>query len=312
MQCYCITIKPVSAFGTPLVGDTLFGQLCWAIRHRFGEQRLVNLLADYSEQNPFLVVSDAFPKNYIPLPTVPSQYWDTDVGLDRKQLKKKKWLSINYLSMPFNKWQQYAESEQDIYGYVLSQIKEQPHNSINRQTNTTGKGMFAPYTMPQIWYIENVSFDIYCLVDESRLTRDELQQVLEDIGVSGYGRDASIGLGKFVIEKINVYQWKIIEGANAYLTLAYSAPQGLTLNTNRCFYQIGTKFGRHGDLMAITGNPFKKPIILAKTGAIFTPNVWQHRDFLGNGLANISYTQTKAVHQGYAPVISINIPELKN
>ena len=36
MQTLRFIIQPRAAFGTPLVGDTLFCQLCWALRHRFG------------------------------------------------------------------------------------------------------------------------------------------------------------------------------------------------------------------------------------------------------------------------------------
>ena len=68
MDNYQVTLQPRSAFGTPLAGDTLFGQLCWAIRERFGEARLTSLLEGYTEANPFLVVSDAFPAGWVPRP----------------------------------------------------------------------------------------------------------------------------------------------------------------------------------------------------------------------------------------------------
>lgn len=40
MSTLKIQIKPLSAFGTAPKGDSLFGQLCWAARHRHGEDRL--------------------------------------------------------------------------------------------------------------------------------------------------------------------------------------------------------------------------------------------------------------------------------
>lgn len=58
MKLYRFTLTPQSAMGTPLVGDTLFGQLCWAVRNRFGEARLSELLEGYTAQRPFMVVSD--------------------------------------------------------------------------------------------------------------------------------------------------------------------------------------------------------------------------------------------------------------
>ena len=42
MQAYKLTLTLQSAFATPLKGDTLFGQLCWAIRNRLGEDALTD------------------------------------------------------------------------------------------------------------------------------------------------------------------------------------------------------------------------------------------------------------------------------
>jgi CRISPR-associated protein Csm4 len=61
MTPYRIRIQPLSAFGTRPLGDTLFGQLCWAVRNRHGEERLDTLLDGYTQGQPFAVVSDAFP-----------------------------------------------------------------------------------------------------------------------------------------------------------------------------------------------------------------------------------------------------------
>ena len=44
MTLYKTTITPKSNFTTPLKGDTLFGQICWAIRYVLGEDRLNELL----------------------------------------------------------------------------------------------------------------------------------------------------------------------------------------------------------------------------------------------------------------------------
>ena len=147
-------------------------------------------------------------------------------------------------------------------------------------------------------------FDLYIVLDEVRFSLEKLQQVLNDVGSFGFGRDASIGLGKFQCthpQSVNFLQ----QNANCYLTLANCAPQNLGLNKDYCYYQITTRFGRHGDIQALSSNPFKKPIILAKPAAIFTPKKYEPRLFLGNGLSGISHAQPNAVHQGYAPVFNL-------
>ena len=62
MQTYRLTLQPLSALGTPLAGDTLFGQLCWTLRHQLGNDTLTSLLEGYTQGQPFAVVSDALPQ----------------------------------------------------------------------------------------------------------------------------------------------------------------------------------------------------------------------------------------------------------
>ena len=74
MNSFRLTLHPRSAFGTPLAGDTLFGQLCWALRHLLGNTRLNTLLDGYTNGQPFAVISDALPKRFLPLPILPSSF----------------------------------------------------------------------------------------------------------------------------------------------------------------------------------------------------------------------------------------------
>lgn len=305
MKTYCITLKVQSAFGTPLVGDSLFGQFCWAIANHFGQARLTTLLQGYQNQQPFAVFSDAFPSGYLPLPCLPSKFWQKADNADRKVLKKKQWIALDVLQQPLTQWQQLALAEKAIMEKALH---DQPHNTIDRSTNSTGTGMFAPYMSEQIWYTPETQLDIYLVLDENRLSLAEAEMILDQIGKLGFGRDASIGLGKF--ERIHSEEFHLTEyQGNAYLALANCAPQQLNLDPNRCYYQMTTRFGRHGDIKALMGNPFKKPIILTKVGAVFTPQkiaeIAPH--FLGKGLGNVSYAQAEAVHQGYAPIVPIQI-----
>lgn len=306
MNTYRLTLKTLSPFGTPLVGDTLFGQLCWAVIDQYGELQLSEWLDGYTEGKPFLVISDAMPHNYLPMPTLPSYFWQIEPKeQDRKQLRKRTWVSIETVRQQITStWQIYAKSEEDI---LEKKIKNQPHNTLSRKSNTTETGEFSPYVMPQIWYRNETKLDLYIVFDETRIKLKQIQDLLNQIGQLGFGRDISIGLGKFDVMQYQECNLKFIKNPNTYLTLANAAPQNLGLNISKSYYQITTRFGRHGNIQALSNNPFKKPIILAKPGAIFTPNQWQPKDFLGNGLGDISYVQPKAVHQGYAPVISIAV-----
>jgi CRISPR-associated protein Csm4 len=319
MQSFCVTLTPLSAFATPLKGDTLFGQLCWAIRNRLGEAHLEQCLQGYNQNRPFVVVSDAFPENHIPLPKLPSSYYQAVEGEDRKAIKKRCWLPVAAIEKPVSEWLGNAKSSATIAGTYsydkfafanLSEKHPQPHNTINRNTNTTGKDGFAPFSIEQEWFIPGLRWTVYVLLDSERLRPEDCEQCLQDIGSIGFGRDASIGLGKF---KVKAFQKTILPAqndANACLTLAPSAPQGLGFDGRNSFYQLFTRFGRHGDVAVHQeGKPFKNPILLAQTSAVFAGKP-PGAGFIGQGIGGngeLSKTLPATVHQGYAPVIAINV-----
>ena len=248
MQSYRITLKLLSPFATPLKGDTLFGQLCWALRHRYGDDFLQNCLEGYTSGQPFAVVSDAFPLGYWPLPKLPGLFYRKIEQEDRKAIKKRQWLPHEALKQPLEQWLQLARTDQQIASGPLTQWHPQSHNSIDRRTGTTGEGGFAPYSVQQQWHRPDMLWDITVLLDDSRLKAQQLEMAITDIGLFGYGKDASIGAGKFTIVECANIPLPAQPHANACLTLAPSAPQELGFDPKASYYQTFTRFGRHGDL----------------------------------------------------------------
>jgi CRISPR-associated protein Csm4 len=315
MRSYRYTLRPLSAFGTPMAGDTLFGQLCWTLRHQLGNARLHSLLQGYTEGRPFTVLSDALPAGHVPMPSVPSSLWQTPANGDRKELKRRRWLPLSALGLAFPTWQSHARSDADV---APQSVRAQSHNSINRLTGITGEGQFAPYVMPQIWFDPAMCFDLHVVLDEALLSLVELTEALDFMGATGFGRDASIGLGKFeCIGDATIVTWANHSDANSYLTLSPCAPQGLGFCPVRSTYQIATRFGRHGDAAVQSGQPFKRPVLLAKSGGVFWPQTLDASTmFIGQGLGStsnpVSIAMPETVQQGYAPVIAIHRPAEAN
>lgn len=313
MQSFCVTLSPLSAFATPLKGDTLFGQLCWAIRNRLGEAYLTELLAGYTDGRPFAVVSDAFPEHYLPLPKLPGSFYNPIDGEDRKAVKKRCWLPEADIEKPVSEWLSHARTPAALAGNYpgLSEKHPRPHNTIDRRTNTTGEGGFAPYSVEQEWFIPGLRWSVCILLDTSRLSIEDCRQCLADIGCFGFGRDASIGLGKFAVEDFQARPLPARDNANACLTLAPCAPQGRGFDAQRSFYQLFTRFGRHGDIAVHQeGKPFKNPVLLAQTAAVFGIEP-PKSGFIGQGIGGnggLSKTLKATVHQGYAPVIGVRLP----
>jgi CRISPR-associated protein Csm4 len=311
MLTYTARIAPLSAFGTPLKGDTLFGQLCWALRNRHGATRLTALLDGYTTGRPFAVVSDAFPAGHLPRPALPGHWFRPLPDADRKAAKKRQWLPIEHFGQPVADWLHHCRAASDLPAAAVI-VHPHPHNAIDRRTGTTGKD-FAPYTMTRHWYGQGSTLDIHIVLDESRLTATDLEQALRDIGELGFGRDASIGLGRFRLESLQPSNLPAHADANAWLTLAPCAPQGMAWVADRCFYTVFTRFGRHGDIGVHIKNPFKTPVLLANTGAVLTPRETAvvAAPFTGRGLGGdekLSKAIPETVHQGYAPVVGIKLP----
>jgi CRISPR-associated protein Csm4 len=317
MQRLQFTLTPKTAFATPLAGDTLFGQCCWAIRHLLGAEELTALLAGYTDNKPFMVISDAMPTGFLPRPTLPTELlgFDTSDTKQRKEQKGKKWFPEIVLTKPLNEWAEVALTETEMLATLnltgqYLKTEAQDHNSLNRKTGTTGTGEgFAPFQRQTFWYHPDIKLTLIIELDTDRLSVADLLEALNWIGLHGYGKEASCGLGKFEIALADSSAPKTIDQANAWLTLAPCVPQGLSWHSKRCYYQILTRFGRHGDLAVHqSGGVFKNPVLMAATGAVLTPKEENStQGFTGKGITGVSKTIAATVHQGYAPVYPVRL-----
>lgn len=331
MQHLLLVIEPRSAFATPLKGDTVFGHLCWSLRDRRGESGLRELLQGYTEGRPFAVVSDALPAGCWPRPAVPPTLFGDIDPKERKAAKKREWLRHGDFDRPIGEWLGcMAEAPDDACGEMastdapetgrrpLTSSETRFRNSIDRRTGTTSDEGFAPYGVPQFRYREGTRLDCHIVYDAERIDAEPLRQAMIDIGAFGFGRDATVGLGRFTVERCehggHAGLPRAQDGATSWLTLAPTAPQGLGWKPERCWYRPFTRFGRHGNAAVHLGNPFKTPVLLADRGAVLTPrSLYEARLFVGQGLGGVRYpisrTLPETVHQGYAPVLGIRVPD---
>lgn len=304
------TLALATPLGTPLAGDTLFGQCCWALREAQGEAELTRRLNGYTHGQPWLIVSDGFPSGHLPKPTLPQYFEPQRDPAARKDAKKKRWIPAIHASAALPALLESVVDDAAAYGKApLTAV--QSHNTLNRLTGTTGEGAFAPYTMPQTFHAPGQRIDVYLVLDEARLSAEEAGQLLIAIGAAGFGRDASIGLGKFSLEDLQPASIAPPADTNAYWTLAPCAPQGQGFDGAKSYWRALTRFGRHGNAHALAGNPFKTPILMAATGAVFAPvGDFASRIFIGQGLGGdgrLSKAEPATVHQGYAPALPINV-----
>lgn len=341
MKTYEITIKPSSGFGTPLKGDTIFGHICWQAAY---DDTLLGapidaLLADYST-NPFLIVSSAYPMigtdTYaLKRPDIPLDFlYDfsgkrrCDIIKERKKLKAKKWMPVkesqSIASFKDIKYINDKELFEIVRKSVTADLQKdarkkgiksfmadysQPHNAINRLTGTTGEGGFAPFTVNQIVYFPQTELSVFVGISD-RITVKQMEDALIRIGKNGFGKDASTGLGKFEVCDPDEIDLKSFGSSkpNACYTLAPCVPERDFFLRN--FFSPFTRFGRHGDILAKSKNPFKNPVIMADEGAIFIPKEKDVfiKPYIGTAVTNISLAEEhKAVMQGYSLYIPVRV-----
>lgn len=313
MQTFKLMLRPESAFGTPLAGDTLFGHLCWALRWRLGETGLTTLLDGYTAGRPFAVLSDALPADLLPRPSLPGARLQRTLDpASRKADKRLAWLPAEQAALPLTDWL-YSACELPEHQTTRTEVRTQ--NTIHRLTGTTGTGPFAPRQVERTAHAPASQLTVYAVLDTERLAPETFAQVLADIGLNGYGRDASTGLGKFTLVGLSApHAWPIPPQARHALTLAPCAPVPDLLDAADCFYQPLTRFGRHGSLHALGGQPFKRPLLLLRTGAVLAlrevtggPPAFHGRG-LGGVAEPISAAEPATVHQGYAPLLPLALP----
>lgn len=308
MKWYKIILRPRSDFGSTLKGDMLFGQFCWAVRERYGQDKLNQWLEGYTENTPYVIFSDAFPEGYLPRPTLPLNFWPRTEATERKEEKAKQWIGEDQITHhPANKIE-----AKNITPFSSHQVT---HNSVNRITATVSGQGFDPYQTKQLCLAdEALNLCLHVLLDENRLFAADFESVLSDMGLTGFGRDASIGMGRFDILSMTETCFAPPEKPNAFLTLAPAVVQGQKWQSQECYYRPFIRFGRHGNIAAMGENAFKKPIIMADSGAILTPADNEYsRTFIGQGLGGrkmpISTIMPETVQQGYAPVIAVRVEE---
>lgn len=296
-------IRPLTDFGSRMTGGMLFGQIAWQLREAFGEERLRECLKGYCENQPFLVVSDAMPSGFVPLPTLPLSMWATaGNAADRKYLKAKKWLPRKTLDEPLSTWPEAVLSNAELPQQRHAAGALRTRNSISRATGTTGTDAFAPYSVFTESFAKDALLDVIVVCDEARLSREELRMVIESIGLLGFGRDASTGLGKF--EVADLQEMPDARPSKHWLALSALRAGGVQFDPENCFYRPVTYFGRHGNERAVGPTPFKKPIVLADAAAFLTTAECLPLLYAGCGITGHSaYSDT--VHQGYAPLLPV-------
>ncbi len=345
MKVYELYIKPRSGCGTPLKGDTIFGQFCWQLLYdeRLAAVPFSDLVAQYAER-PFVVFSSAYPairagdssRYAFRKPALPYQEFFDD-GEDKRSLiknrklfRKKRWMLVekNQRIESFREleymddrslMQKAFKGAVDIYRqHILSDEEPslaasfpQPHNTVSRMTGTTGEGPFSPYMIEQTVFHPAIELVLFVGVEEEMISIDGICRGLQRIGDTGFGKDASTGLGRFSVGDVHEADLSGFgpESPTACYTLGPCVPE--KNGFEKMNFVPFTRFGRHGDRLAKAVNPFKNPVIMADEAGVFTP---KEKDvfktpYIGRAVLNVSKAEPKTVTQGYSLYLPVTVEE---
>ncbi len=287
---FVVSIEIVSPISTPLLADTIWGHICWGIKYYESEESLKKFLKTYETKTPKLIISDAFFKNSLPAPMLTPLISEKLTKEQLKELKSKK--RIKYI--PKDTF--LTDNKISINSLKLTDFNiiktERLRNTINRLTNTTRENG-GLYEVEEIWFKDKV-FEIYVI---SYLDKKEIFKYF-DYGLSiGFGKDASTGKG--IINVIDVKEINLPQSGNRVMALANFVPSEQD-KVKDLYADVFTKYGKLGGEFAVNSNPFKKPIVMFKTGATFS--LEEKKFFVGTLLSNI-HKNLEIKHYAFAPLI---------
>lgn len=339
MKFYEIKIQPESSFSTPLKGDTLFGRVCWEAVY---DSKLLEIkfseAIDLYPKEPFAVFSSAFPvlpwksnKYLFPMPVVPGEYLSVkneslnrlEKKLKAKEISSKKWMVLDDSFVAdfcseeifFTDKELKEEFFSDHETAKILESTKRTRNSIDRRTNTTGGSNFAPFSFSVYDYNPEIELALFVLIDEKKTSIEKISKALKNIGETGFGKDASIGMGRFLVKETRDISIPALEEDDGIFTLApHVFDEQLFSNE---FYKPFVRFGKHGGALALSGNPFKKPVMMADECAVLMNRISGktiEKPFIGKAVTGISKSdkspasqsvKEKTVHQGYSPYLPI-------
>lgn len=324
---YTIEVSFHSPLATPLQADTIFGHICWAVRYLKWkkEDRLAQFLGEFTEtEPPPLLVSNGFPKGFLPKPIIPpvkQKVIDELYGLEDRinnSFKIKTIKSTDIIPKArFSELQKERITPENLFREMIACYEEiealnkkkesmvVQHNSIDRIKGRVKEG--GLYSQEETFFDEGHGvYEVY--LKTNYFAKEELKRIFMFMSEGGFGRDKSTGKGYFSFDIHDGIDLPEAESPNAFMTLSSFIPTGK--NPTKGYYNIVHKFGKLGGHYAkgvdeVHRNPFKVPLIMFTAGSLFFDK-YETGKVYGSLLGEVH--ENKAIrHYAYAFPIGINV-----
>lgn len=318
------TIKPLGGFGTPIKGDTIFGQICCEICYnpKLAKKKLPELIKIYPER-PFLVISSGILKiknngkyfYILKRPDVPLEFLGQEQK-ETKEIKSHTRAIIDNIIRPFKLTDLKLYKDEEIiteffgtqtYKWEVKRLtfsETQMRNQINRLSSTTSKPPFTPYPISKYFFYPGLELALLACLDEELMDLEGLITAIKSIGSTGFGMDSSVGYGRFEVLSVQELEWQPNKATKAiYLLSPFVPPKPFE---GELYFTPFVRFGKHGRAFS-KGRPFKNPVLMADEAAVavLRDNYTLEVPYFGRPALNISKACPESLAQGYAPYIPL-------
>src|SRR5690554_1470220 len=279
--------------------DTIFGALCWAMVDKCG-RATVEKFCDQYNGSPPLILSNLFPEDLFPCPWFPTEQYRDRLGKEERikefMMRKEKKENIYCTLEEFNSLIQGDNVVPSKANPIVE--KDTYKNQINRLFGSTAD----PGTLyREIQWFYDKPLVIYMKIDSDWL--DVIFECIKLVAVRGIGKKSSAGNGSFKIQSFDEYKDFIeVSDPNSFVSLSNFVPA--RNDPTRGYYDIFTKYSKHGGYLASGSAPFKKPLLMLKAGAWFKTNK-PVRQYYGRMLRGLSLVQPDNLHYGLAFAVSM-------
>lgn len=302
MELHKISLQILTPTSTPWQSDTIFGHICWQVAFGGWEQSIEEFLQPFLNGDPPFVLSDGFPDGILPRPVPYKEKRERFNSLQEyaqaKKRNKPKYLSQEDFKNICNRKPCAKEPEGEKW-----QKMSILHAAIDRNTGTTsGTGQLFE---TEIFYLNNEThnnkINIYLLCEP--YWRDNVIELLEKVSVAGYGKDKSVGCGRFrIIDVENAGDLLKVENPNGFTTLSSHVPaSGDPINGR---WKIRTKYGKLGE-GAGKDKPFKRPLLQFEPGAVFKTD--NPKSWYGRMVRGVAPDLSEVVQCGYTIAIPLRL-----
>lgn len=312
MNLFRIRFRLRGPYATPWLADTLYGHLCWAALRIGGTQQLDELLAPAREGSPVLVLSDGFPGDLLPRPLLAPEPLDTNqpMPVQRRRFEEER-------ARRRAPWVTEQEFMRVICGERVIPANGLHHtgpisrgmlkNQINRLTGTTS-GIEGGGELFQVEETFQESVTVYALVESGMEAL--LADLLTYMADSGFGKRKAVGYGSISTRPT----LEPFEGfgsphqANGFVSLSTFIPARQDPTTG--YWNLLVKYGKLGEELAASENPFKFPLLMLRSGSVFRDS--PVREFYGRLMKGVSPRYDFVMHPAYCLPVPMQLPESFN